>query len=100
MTFVLKLAAPARGRNAPEMLRHTGFGLQGCLLFCTQRGSAIGPGIPDSESVGPGRKKAACSRVRTAAVEGGSGGGSRVQALLAAEAFLAALLAASGILTT
>jgi hypothetical protein len=28
------------------MLRHTGFGLQGCLLFCTQRCGAIGhPGL-------------------------------------------------------
>ncbi len=28
------------------MLRHTGFGLQGCLLFSTQRGGAIGhPGF-------------------------------------------------------
>ncbi len=32
--------------NALEMLRHTGFGLQGCLLFGTQRGGAIGhPGL-------------------------------------------------------
>ncbi len=28
------------------MLQHTGFGLQGCLLFSTQRGGAIGhPGL-------------------------------------------------------
>jgi hypothetical protein len=32
--------------RALEMLRHTGFGLQGCLLFSTQRGGAIGhPGL-------------------------------------------------------
>jgi hypothetical protein len=56
MTFVLNSAAPARGRNALEMLRDTGFWLQGCLLFCTQRGGAIGhPGLGLSESVGPGQ---------------------------------------------
>jgi hypothetical protein len=60
------------------MLRHTGFGLQGCLLFSTQRGGAIGhPGLgvrrtgPDTDKA----RKTACSRVRTAADEGGSGGG-------------------------
>ncbi len=77
MTFVLKSAAPDHSRNALEMLRHTGFGLQGCLLFCTQRGGVIGhPGLgvrrtgPDTDKA---RKPARTgSLVRTAADEGGS----------------------------
>ncbi len=61
---------PGPRQNALKMLRHTGFELQWCLLFCTQRGSAIGhPGLRDRRT-GPDTDKArkpACSRVRTAA---------------------------------
>ena len=44
MTCSLKLGAPACSRIALEMQRHTGFGLQGYLLFSTQCGWATGPG--------------------------------------------------------
>jgi hypothetical protein len=64
MTFVLNSVSPALGRNALEMLRHTGFGLQGCLLFFTECGGAIGhPGL-GVRRTGPDTDKARNIKLR------------------------------------
>ncbi len=63
----------ARGRNALEMLWQTGLDCKG--VYCSAHNAAVPLGIRDSDSVGPGQtriRKPSCSRVRTAADEGGS----------------------------